>query len=478
MVSSEVQTFNYRNGGQYFEALKLAVANGTRVVKPKNLTDLVRTMEQEDNFEAVFAASFSIMYERNRSATALARIARLKHGQQQAHEYKTNGSVKSKSVGSAANQAIVAPRTSKITTIPTSILESTCVAIKMAALMYVHNTESIRMLMLSVYNDKSDATKTVVSTLELSSRPTNEVRDFITRVNNTSTPLEERCGLLRALITLANAFKLPSCARLASEISDVGYTSLIKVFLDMNDANPMTNQATYEPIITKFIKDSIPRIRQAEERVSINKQMQVNVSATISKLLKTNDVTVKSDTNLPDINPNIEYEYYRGPINYTRDIITTYGMHEGRRYRILTYNDCLYDVIGYSIENTDSKGQRINDCEIFDHMRWSDRLRILDFYTTVSLRSAKGSELIEMLSVEQNIDSDNTIDNDNEKKNNTDQTPTFTGGDVTVNWMDEKNLSRSKTLTIKKSKKKLPTKTQSKTMMMMMPPTKVQYSEM
>lgn len=481
---SESKSLVYRDAEAYYAALKSVMTHGGRITRPKNLPELVHVMEKESasNFEAVFAASFAIMYEKHRHATSMARIARMKNSQQQANNVRNNPekfkiklphaqkNQATKDDASASAAAAALSKTTKDSTIPAAILSSTCAAIKLAAILFVHNSEHMRMFMLSVYNDKSSATKTVADTLALSHRSINELKEFISSVDNTNYSLEDRRGLLYALVTLANGYKLPSCSRLAMEISDGGYFSIINSHLKMGDRNPLTSAAVYEPIISKFIKDSVPRVQQAEERLSIAKQMQVNVSSTIANILKNmrkhESLSTNNTSTVSDIDPNVDYEYYRGATNYTRDIVTTYYMHEGRRYRILMYNDCLYDVIGYSVENTDSKGQRNHDCEMFDRLKWSERLTLLDFFTTVCLKSAKGSELVELLTSENNIvaeaDSSST---DTESGTDNGGAPVKTakgsksnaafGGDVTITWLNEKNCLCSKTLPIKKTKKKL-----------------------
>lgn len=502
---SDTKSLAYRDGQAYYAALKSVMTHGGRVVKPKNLPDLVRVMEKEavTNFEVVFASSFAIMYEKNRYATSMARIARMKHSQQQANNLRNNKKLIKIKLSQAVDKDDTASSTTetdsaavkdgddvkdsaltaaaasgaKITkdnTIPECMLASTCNAIKLAAILHVHNSEHMQLFMLSVYNDKSAATRTVADTLALSHKSVGELKEFINGVNNLQTTFEDRRGLVHGLLTLSNAFKLPACSRLAMDISNSGYLSIVNSFLKMGDRNPITSSAAYDPIISKFIKDSVPRVMQAEERLSIAKQMQVNVSSTISNILKSlrkqqEATSASGNSNYVDLDPNLDYEYYRGSTNYTRDIITTYCMHEGRRYRILTYNDCLYDVIGYSVENTDSKGQRNHDCEMFDRLKWSERLNLLDHFTTVNLKSAKGSELIDLLTIDPTAtvsspssdsgnDSSDTIKSEKKKSN---VGLSALGGDVTITWLNEKQLLCSKTLPIKKSKKKLTSKSQN-----------------
>lgn len=523
---SETKSFVYRNGQEYYAALKSVMVHGGRITKPKNLSDLVKAMERESNnttMEAVFASSFAIMYEKHRNATAMARIARMKSSQMNANNARNRNTIKTKPKANKNNANVPAaeqkdskddvlvalgasaPKVTKENTIPQCMLESTSLSIKLAAIVHVH-CESMPLFMLSLINDKNAATKTVAATIAFSHKSVADIKDYINTINNLETTTKERVALVAGLVTLANAFKLPSCARLAVEITSSGYDTYIEAFLKIGDLNPITNAAAYEPIISKYIKDSVPRIQQAEERHSIAKQMQVNVSSTITNILKqlrkTETVSISggiTSNTVADLDPDTQYEYYRGPTNYTRDIITTYCMHEGRRYRILTYNDCLYDVIGYSVENTDSKGQHKNDCELFDRLKWSERLRMLDYYTTISLKSATGAELSEMLScdgvistqkppVDETSESNKVVSSIESPAADTDNTTAVAvtgttidaaaaaasllklkaknqammsgGGDVTITWLNDKHLLCSKTLPIKKTKKKVPLKNQ------------------
>lgn len=255
-----------------------------------------------------------------------------------------------------------------------------------------------------------------------------KIRNYIKNFGSTTLDKSTETYLICGLIELSELLKDKSYCKLALEINLNRYVEYLSKYMHQNIIHSI---APFEPLIAKYIHESIAKCSQDAERTAINNQFKTNPIETIENIIKglpplPNKLS-RMSTKTFIFKPDQMYECHKGPVAYTRDIISTYYRSGNDLYKILTYNDCLFDVIGMTTESVDAtSGQKTLKEELFNKLCWSDRIKLLPaFRAKVAISSVSGSELNE-----------------------------YNGApsDVTVSWIDENGLSCSKTYLLKKSK--------------------------
>ncbi|AUQ43970.1 putative gp83-like protein [Esparto virus] len=324
------------------------------------------------------------------------------------------------------------PKLNKLDFISSHFSKCTSKAIKIAVALFLRPSYSEplkRDFIFSILNDDSSEQK-VSDIIELCQDNIGKSREYIKDINNLNTTEKQRKQLICALIELSEILRDRSCAKLAMCISLNGYISLIRQYLEHDHLKLIT---PFEPLINLYVKESIAKFTQNEERTKIQNQFKVNPKTTIQDVINGLPPVPSKVTNLSTkacvFKPDQIYQYYKGAVNYTRDITTTYHNENGRRYRIQTYNDCLYDVLGCAIEYMDTsspnqQSPRAFEYELYDKMSWIERLNLIRFRTKILIEEAKGSELNEYQGA---------------------------STDMTISWFDDNDISVSKTISIKKS---------------------------
>lgn len=395
-----------------------------------------------DNFKIPFVSAYVLLNNAYKSEVALRRAKLMKQATQAMKE--------GKSVKNAGKE--VSLKISKFDFIPNNFLNCSSLPIKIAVALFLKPscTESLkRDFIFSILND----TKKMVTVDDViafcHTQCISGIREYIKNIDKLTSTEPQRKNLICGLIESAEILKDRACAKLAICISLNGYVTLLKSYLDLGKLDSII---AFEPLINLYIKESIAKRNQEEERLKLHNQFKIDPKATINDVInglpppqsKLSNSTTKSIIFKDDQT----YEYYKGAPNYTRDIITTYHNENGRRYRIQTYNDCLYDVIGYTVEvdnnNNNNNDQTVTTSnnnnyngqsqdhhhvrhELYDRMSWSNRLNLIHFRTKIRIEQADSKELNE-----------------------------YCGGptDITISWFDDNGTCCSKTIALKKTDNK------------------------
>lgn len=386
---------------------------------------------------------------------------------------------------------------SKFETLPDYIMKSTAPMLKLSALLFALNRYSdslnrdIVCSLVSLFNEDdsgnfNDELGSVASVVELCLMDSNKMRQWLAAKD--APPLERipRKLLICGLLEISELLRDRPCAKLAMDISMTGYMSLCQEYIKKNYLHSVV---PFEPLINRYIKECIARCDQEQTRTTILNQFAVNPLHTVQRVveklepaLQANRANVstnngagneqKSQSGVNALNDDTIYECFEGPVNYTRDIISTYYVSDNKRYRILTYNECLFDMLGFTSntpkvgmnsqspanihnkevlmheralhemrhigdnsadeehknkENLDRFFENTMSCGtmLLDKLSWSERLNYLpELRARVLIKQMSGKQIKEM-----NINAD-----------------------VTVQWLDPSNISCTRTFSLKKKK--------------------------
>lgn len=208
--------------------------------------------------------------------------------------------------------------------------------------------------------------------------------------------------IIQTLMECAELTKDKSPAKLAMDLDEEAYIKAVGHYLDRKTLKTMY---PFEPMRLKYLKECVGQMFMKMEHDKLTNQHKIDPHRTIKFLLenvyhatcksahaaqltrKTRSVGVKFDLDKV-------YQVFVGPINYQSNLMITNYVLKGRVYRIATYNDCLYDVIGSHLE--DHTGQDQNaDSRIYNSLSWPDRLELIPYRAKIKLRSMTGEDLNE-----------------------------------------------------------------------------------
>nr|WOJ45431.1 GrBNV gp83-like protein [Apis mellifera nudivirus] len=196
--------------------------------------------------------------------------------------------------------------------------------------------------------------------------------------------------LVQTLLELAELTRDKSPAKLAYSINEEIYLLALQHLIKHN---LFDNIFPYEPLIVRYLHDCVAPINVTREQITINNQFKLDPARTINYLLEAIPKTpYKHAPASPKFDNNKTYEVFIGQVNYIHNVMVTYVPHEGRNYRTIMYNDCLYDVIGCSIERLEN-GVSLRDSILFDNMPWSERLALLPYRAKIKLETMTGEQL-------------------------------------------------------------------------------------
>lgn len=377
----------------------------------------------EDDLKVAFFVAYSILNNIYRLDLS---TKRAKNIRQNVHAARESGDVK----GPSSIKLNGSPKTNKQDYIPELFNNCTSKAIKIAVALFLRPAyaEALkRDFIASILNDESKH-QTVENVITLCTLNVGDVRTYIKNVDNVKLDIKSTKSLLCGLIEVSDFLRDRACSKLGIFINQAGYIALVQQYMMRNQFN---NIVVFEPIINLYVKESIAKFNQETERARIFNQFKENPQQTIEVIInglpQPNNKVSNASTKACYFKPDQKYQYYKGVPNYTRDIITTYHMENNNRYRIQTYNDCLYDVLGCTKDNVEpysSPDSRSSKHELYDMLPWSERLNLIRYRTKVLIEDAKGSDL-------------------NAYQGNS--------ADFTVEWIDDNGVVCSKTHLIKKS---------------------------
>lgn len=418
---------------EFYASLKHAMVNNEKPPVPENRDTLLGIVDQFTGKEKeCFIIAACMLSQAYKNKLSVHRLKASKGLSKQTEDPKSVKRIADKQ-----------PKVSKIGSVPDNFNGCVSVPVKLALAMFLSSNfaDSIkRDFMYTIINDVDNA-KTASYILEMFQDPREsvaKVREYINAKDNSVTvDKNDEKYLICALIELSELLKDKACSKLALFLNALKYITFVNKYL--HNGLIGSSIIPFEPLISKYVKESIALCSQESERSKIVNQFKINPRETISSITKglppvarkISRALSKSCTFKPDQ----LYECYKGNQGYTRDIVATYHKSGLEIYKVLTYNDCLFDVLGRITETIDSSGLRTTHEEIFDKLSWSDRLDLVrDFRTKISLKPTMGSEL-----------------ND------------YNGAtsDITVSWSDDEGRYCSKTYLLKKPKD---TKIKSETM--------------
>lgn len=307
-------------------------------------------------------------------------------------------------------------KNSRIDYLPDYFMTCTSKAAKIAVMLYMipSYTESIRKgIIFAILNGHMDD-QTMHDLVELSRKSVGELRKVCP--NNATTTEEQRKIMLGALIEIAHITRDRSSAKLAMDISQSGYISLVKNYMLRFNIKEMT---IYEPIINKYLKECIALNGQEAERIRLQNQFRINskdlVMNIIDSLPVPSNKVAATSTKALTFDENQSYFFYKGVPNFSQEIVVTNFVHDGKTYVIETYNDCLFDVIGWCNETVDeTTGEKqLNSDLVLKGKNWQDRINMIPFRTKVLVGPITGKALNEFAGVT----------------------------DIAISWMDKNGMS-------------------------------------
>lgn len=299
------------------------------------------------------------------------------------------------------NNNIDSTKNTRVEYLPDYFLKCKSKSAKIAIMLYMipSYTESIRKsIIFSIMNGHMDD-KSINDLVELSRKSVGELRKVCPTMTSTE---EQRKKIISALIEIGHITRDRSSAKLAFDVSQRGYITLVQNYMERFKINEMT---IYEPIINKYLKECIALNNQDLERARIQNQFRTNPEQLISHLIKSlpepkNKVDATS-TKAMIFDESQSYFFYKGVPNFSQEIVVCSFEHENKIYVIETYNDCLFDVIGSFTETIDeTTGAKHTTCDITLRKKtWEERLKLLPFRTKVSVGSTTGKTLNEFAGV-------------------------------------------------------------------------------
>lgn len=272
--------------------------------------------------------------------------------------------------------------------IPSYIQKCESRAIKVGVTLFIANNFNEKLkknLLFSILNGNQDTT-TIESLCELMKKSPGAIRNFIEQLDSSTTPDHEKC-LVRASIELSELLRDRALSKLALDINATCYFDTIQKYVN-NDL--ISSYQACDALVQRYLKKCVPFIKLDEEKSKIRNELKVNLQSTILYMLKALTETSKPQRNAESKEQN--YEIFKGPLNYFKDITTTYIEHNNNLYLVHTFNDCLYDVLGRYIKLPDGG----YSSEMYLHLLWSDRLAQLPYRTKIALTNVTSDELEEL----------------------------------------------------------------------------------
>lgn len=411
----------YNDVLDYYKAMsnqspeKLVHATNPQALIKNLMNDPKSGQKLELQLESSFCVTYMILNDEYRNLLAKNRLVNGKRS--------ANGDIKSSSMGKVKTEST---KKLKFDAVPSYMMASGQKGVKMAVAAFLVNQENIRrQCMFAVANDSR--TKTVANVVEECSKPHGEIKQFIAESAANSTEKVVKRPFVFALVMLAHLLKSTPCSKLAYDLSKKHYMDAISHNINKGADNPLSNKEAYEPLVSNYIKQHVAPINQAQQRNMMALQTKTALFNCISEILKTIDEEEKKRVSIspdaPLLNPKRIYEYFYSSNNFVRDIVTTYQEFQNKRYQVLLYNECLFDVHGSTTVVEGKDGESILKQELFDDISWSQRLEKLDM-TKINLKIDSGENILSSVP---------------------------SGSDVMVSWVDKKTgLSNSKTVHIKK----------------------------
>lgn len=347
---------------EYFGYIKRAVQNKVKIEPPFDLQETVAAFDEHSSFKKQFIGFSTMLSVLYKQKTLHMRKINM-------NEIKANPK-SIKSPGKNGNG------TSRVEFVPDVFKQCKSNAAKCAIAMFclLPYKEAIRRdVLFAVLQDTFDSVNDVI---RLAKDNIKSIRETIH--GRTSCSDEARKTLIQAILETSDALRDKSYSKLAMAVHPKIYVKAVKFYIEKK---PFATICPYDALITKYIHTCIASKSQASEREKIVNQFDVNAYAIVENMIDS----------LPDDNDTVKsvkfedtrtYYVFEGPVNFPRDLTYTYKMYNGKYHQIVTYKDCLYDVIG-------------TEDELFSDKTWQERLDSIDYTAKIIIQKKNGAELNE-----------------------------------------------------------------------------------
>lgn len=431
-----MNTKAYESPRVLYEALS---ANGTRVQPPSNAEELIRAIESTTSeltrseltvaFKEAFTVTTYLLWlsyraklreqrrNANFAATASAGRKRSADGERKLadDESACNG---------YGNATVKSEKITKPNCVPDYAKHCSSGVIRSAATLFcisgggfaasvvagAREAIKIRAVLYALYNDDGLTTGAMVERLMGMSR--NELRQLPLPGPDKSYTNKSQQMLVQTLMELSETLADKSYGKLAAALNEDMYIALTQIYIKHG---VFATVYPYEHLFQRYLKECVAPKRIDEEQRKIQKQFAVDPKSIITFVLaelqeagerRSQKRAKRSTGGLQEQHAVFvereTYEVFRGPLNYRNDLVMRNVRHGDRFYWVITYNDCLYDVIGSSVDPKSAEqatataaggaaGER--DMRLYNHLPWSSRLKLIPFRGKITLQSMTGEAL-------------------------------------------------------------------------------------
>lgn len=209
---------------------------------------------------------------------------------------------------------------------------------------------------------------------------TDNVKAIKEAVHGRTTCSEEcRKSLIRTLLETSDVLRDRSFSKLAMAVHPKMYLLAVKYYIEKNQ---FASIYPYDALMNNYIQTCIASKSQASEREKIVNQFEVNACAIVENMIGSLPDRNESSAKTVKFEDGRIYHVFEGPANFPRYLNHTYKKFDGKYYQIVTYKDCLYDVIG-------------TEDELFCNKTWPERLNSIDYSAKIIIETKTGAELNE-----------------------------------------------------------------------------------
>lgn len=347
---------------EYYSYVKRTAHSKVKPEPPLNLHDTIAAFDEHSSFKKQFIG-FSTML------TVLFRQKTVQQRKINMNEIKANP--KSLKSPSKTNSSL-----SRVEFVPDVFKRCKSKAAKSAIAMFclLPYKETIRRdVLFAVLQDTFDSVNDIIT---LAKDNIKNIKETIQ--GRTSCSDEMRKTLIQAILETSDVLRDKGYSKLAMAVQPKIYVLAIKYYIEKK---PFATICPYDALINKYIQTCIASKSQASEREKIVNQFNVNAYAIVENMIDS----------LPDDNETVKsvkfeegrtYYVFEGPINFPRDLTYTYKEYNGKHHQIVTYKDCLYDVIG-------------TEDELFSNKTWEERLDSIEYTAKIIIQKKTGAELNE-----------------------------------------------------------------------------------
>lgn len=275
-------------------------------------------------------------------------------------EMRRNG--KRSSNGSQKHDGSIA----KIDLIPDELKSCDSVAVYIAVIMYVlpNAKDSFkRELIFSIFNHKLSF-ENLQALLDAFKPDLKELKERLDSVKHDLHYREDYTNaLVRTLLSTSDVLRDRSYSKFAMFLDgDVYVKMLQKHTAGFNECatgqqyDHYSTVAPYDPLFSRYVATCVASKDQNDTRRKLYKQFSVNKYDVLSRILedlppfvKDNSRLVNGASNTKDVQSfdnDTTYHVYENKIDFMKHIGYAERVINGKRFILMTYNDCVFDVLG------------------------------------------------------------------------------------------------------------------------------------